>query len=99
MNKIVLQLWEESERERGLRSDGCSMHIDLKSRDSYVSLVYSSRIPENVPEEYERILGGPIEAYVNDAIFGAISKEKTIRVGQNQMNNLIEMEDIIIKEE
>jgi len=99
MNRIVLQLWEESERIHGVRPDGCSMHIDIDSRDSYVSSIYSSRDPYNVPDEYERTLGGPIVAYVNDSMFDVICSDKSIRVGQNQMNNLIEMEDIIIKEE
>jgi len=99
MNKIILQLWEESERGSGVRPDGCSMHINSEYRDLYVSSIYSGRFSGQVPDEYERILGKPMDAYINDAMFSILSIDKNIRIGQNQMNNLIEMEDIIIKEE
>lgn len=100
MNKIVLQLWEESERGWGVRPDGCSIHIDSAERERYVESVYAARRgSESVPEEYERIVGGPLEAYIDDALFENLSEKKSIRLAQHQMSNLVSMEDIIMREE
>ena len=100
MNKIVLQLWEESGRGFGTRPDGCSIHMDVVERDRYVEYIYSSRRGStSVPDEYERIVGGPVEAYIDDYMFDMLKSEKSIRLAQYQMNNLVGMEDIIIRDE
>lgn len=100
MNKIVLQLWEESIRGSGSRPDGCSIHVDISERDRYVESVYSARRgSDSVPDEYERIVGGPVEAYIDDAMFESLKSEKSIRLAQHQMNNLVGMEDIILRDE
>jgi len=100
MNKIVLQLWEESGRGWGVRPDGCSIHTDIAERDRYVESIYASRRgSDSVPEEYERIVGSPVEAYVDDSMFETLRSEKSIRLAQHQMNNLVSMEDIIIRDE
>ena len=36
MNKVILQLWEESNVNEGILSDGCSLHLNLSERDIYV---------------------------------------------------------------
>jgi hypothetical protein len=100
MNKIVLQLWEESGRKWGVRPDGCSIHIDSAERDRYVESIYSARRgSESVPEEYDRIVGSPIESYIDDALFETLKKDKSIRLAQHEMNNLVGMEDLIIRDE
>jgi hypothetical protein len=100
MNKIVLQLWEESIRGSGIRPDGCSIHVDAAERDRYVESIYASRRgSSSVPEEYERIVGSPVEAYIDDVMFESLKSEKSIRLAQHQMNNLVEMEDIILRDE
>jgi hypothetical protein len=33
MNKVILQLWEESNTKEGFLSDGCSLHLNVKERD------------------------------------------------------------------
>lgn len=100
MNKIVLQLWEESIRGSGIRPDGCSIHVDTAERDRYVESIYASRRgSSSVPEEYERIVGSPVEAYIDDSMFESLKSDKSIRLAQHQMNNLVEMEDIILRDE
>lgn len=100
MNKIVLQLWEESGRSWGVRPDGCSIHLDSAERDRYVESVYSARRgSESVPDEYDRIVGAPMESYVDDLLFDSLKKEKSIRLAQHEMSNLLGMEDIIIRDE
>ena len=97
MNKVILQLWEESERGWGVRPDGCSLHIDDVERDLYLKTVYNDRGDE-VPYEYDRIVGGPICAFVDDNLFKSLSEEKTVRITQNSLNNLISLSELIIKE-
>ncbi len=96
MNKVILQLWEESERGWGVRPDGCSIHIDTENRDLYVSNLYKDR-SDDVPDTYERVLGDPITAFLNDRLFDLISSDKSIRLFENELNNLIKLEEIIIK--
>ena len=99
MNKVILQIWEESERGWGTRPDGCSMHIDLKERENYIQSIYNSRkSDESIPDEYERIVGEGVEAFIEDALFELVQKDKSLRLTQYQMNNLMGMEEITIKE-
>jgi hypothetical protein len=97
MNKVILQLWEESERGWGVRPDGCSLHTDLIERDGYLKSIYDDR-GEEVPYEYDRIVGGSIYAFVDDDLFKSLSEEKTVRITQNSLNNLISLNELIIKE-
>jgi len=99
MNKVILQIWEESERGWGTRPDGCSMHIDLKEREKYIQSIYDSRkSDESIPHEYDRIVGEGVEAFIEDALYTLVVKDKSIRLTQYQMNNLMGMEEITIKE-
>jgi hypothetical protein len=96
MNKCYLQRWEESERGWGVRPDGCSMHLTEFDHDLYVRSIYKERADE-VPDEYERVCGRIVEAFVSDDIFEKVKERKNIRVWETQLNNMISIEDIIIK--
>lgn len=96
MNKIILQLWEESERNWGVRPDGCSIHLDYNNRDSFVNDFYSNR-EENVPDVYERAFGEPFFAFVQDDLFKILEIDKSIRLLEHEFNNLVNLEEIIIK--
>lgn len=99
MNKVVLQIWEESERGFGTRPDGCSVHIDSKERERYINSIYERRKSNSsIPNEYDRIVGEGIDVFIEDALFGLLQKEKSIRITQYQMNNLIGMDEITINE-
>lgn len=99
MNKVILQIWEESERGWGTRPDGCSMHIDLKERENYIQTIYDSRKSEtSIPDEYERIVGEGVEAFIEDELYKLVQKDKSIRLTQYQMNNLMNMEEITIND-
>ena len=37
MNKVILQLWEESNQNDGVFSNGCSIHINEDERIKFVS--------------------------------------------------------------
>ena len=96
MNRILLQLWEESDRILGLAQDGCSLHIDDAERSIYIDSVYRDRTG-SVPNEYDKIIGDPIYVFIEDNLFILLKDEKSIRIPQYQLNNLIEMGDLTYK--
>ena len=96
MNKVILQLWEESERGFGTKPDGCSIHIDNDVRRSYIKSIYDIRGDE-VPNEYERIIGSELEAFIDDDLFKKLNVKKSIRLIETELNNLIKFEELIIK--
>lgn len=98
MNKVIMQLWEESERGWGVRPDGCSLHIDELERKKYIDKIYDDRSNEStVPDEYDRVFGSEMVVFVNDDMFSKIQSKGTIRIFEHELNNLISLEDIIIK--
>jgi hypothetical protein len=98
MNKVVFQFWENSIEDVDVIPDGCSIHIDEIEYDRWVKSIYFSRDQNNVPEEYDRVIGGKLIAFVEDNLFKKVENFKTIRLSQNQLNNLLSMEEIVIKD-
>ena len=41
MNKVILQLWEESNQNDGVFSNGCSIHLNEDERLKFISNIYS----------------------------------------------------------
>jgi len=95
MNKVVLQLWEESNTKEGFLSDGCSLHIDLQERNKYISSVYGERDFDNVPNQYDRIVGDDVEVFVDDKIYNLIILEKSVKLNEAAFQNLLKFEEII----
>jgi hypothetical protein len=96
MRTILMQFWEESEKGWGIRPDGASLHIDKQSHKRYIKEVYNDRDINNIPNEYERIVGEPIEVKVEEEIYNIVSSEKTLRLAQYQLSNLIKLKNIIV---
>jgi hypothetical protein len=69
MPKVIVQKWEESERDWGTRPDGYSIHPDQSALDRYVK-AYWDEMPDETPDEYSRPCGTPYEAEVPEASFG-----------------------------
>ena len=81
MNKVVLQLWEESDIEKGNIVDGCSLHINIIERNKYINCVYNN-IKHLIPDTYDRIIGNCVNVYVEDDIYKSICEEKSIKLSQ-----------------
>ena len=94
MNKVYLQIWEESISNEVTRPDGCSLHIDLESNQKYLKSIYEFRENLKIPNEYDSAVGEPIQVLVNDNVFELIKIEKTIRLLQNELRNLIDLKEI-----
>jgi len=98
MNKVVLQLWEESNTKEGFLSDGCSLHLNVDERDIYLSVVYNNRDNSIIPNEYDRIVGDWIEVFVEDKLFNMIEREKSVKIDEASFQNLLKFEEIIFNE-
>lgn len=98
MNRVLLQLWVDS-RPNGIERDGCSLHATDVDRFEFVSSVYSERKGKPVPESYEMVFCEPIEAYVEDGLFGIISDLRSIRIEEPSLRNLLSMNELIVKNE
>jgi len=96
MNKAILQVWEESNRNDKIYQDGCSIHIDMKHRDMFINTIYENRDCDNLPESYERIVGNPSLIVITDELLEVIEQDKSIRLRSHEMNNLLNLEEIIL---
>jgi hypothetical protein len=96
MNKVFLQLWEESNSIDGFLSNGCSLHLSLQDRNNYVSSIYSSIDDRSLPDEYDRIIGKESVVYVTDEIFEMVKKDKSVKIPEVSLQNMLKFEDIII---
>ena len=98
MNKVVLQFWEESIRDKSPILSGCSIHLDNQEKVRFINSIYNERDVEDIPNEYERVLGDGLDAYIEDNLFEILKKDKSLRIYQNQYSNLLNMNELIIKE-
>ena len=98
MNKVIFQFWENSIEGNDVISDGCSVHIDDVEYSRWIENIYSNRHDNDIPVEYDRIIGEKLIAFVEDDLFEKVENFKTIRLSQNQLNNLISMDEIFIKD-
>lgn len=99
MNRVIFQFWENSIDGFDVISDGCSLHVDLDERNRWIENAYSGRDFNNIPDEYDRIVGGVLVAFIEDDLFKKVQNFKTVRLSQNQLNNLISMDEMILKED
>lgn len=98
MKKVFLQYWEESERGWGIRPDGCSLHLTTKECKEYIKSIYDVRKMEtSVPDEYERIVGEPIEVEIKEELYNILTEQGHMRLYQHQLGNLIKLEEINLK--
>lgn len=67
--------WEESEYGWGTRPDGVSLHKDLESYKLFVKEYWDS-MPKEVPNEYSRPCGSPLDVYVDCETFDKVMKSK-----------------------
>lgn len=99
MNRVFLQLWEETSKTQGVLTDGCSLHLSKSDRDHYISNFYSNRkVGDDIPNSYERILGDEVTVFASDELFEKILFEKSIKISEVELRNLIHLEELIINQ-
>jgi hypothetical protein len=95
MNSVILQLWEESNQNDGVFSNGCSIHLTEGDRLKFISDIYSNRDNSDIPNEYDSIVGNGIEVFVTDSIYNLVNDSKSVKISEVEFQNLIKFEDII----
>ena len=95
MNKVILQLLEESNQNDGVFSNGCSIHLNEDERLKFISNIYSNREPSDIPNEYDSVVGEGIEVFVTDSIYNLVDASKSIKISEVELQNLIKFEDLI----
>jgi hypothetical protein len=95
MNKVILQLWEESNSKDQFLSNGCSLHLNVKERDIYISSIYNTRDNSTIPNKYDRIIGEYLEVFVEDKIFNMILEKNSVKINESSFQNLLKFEEII----
>lgn len=98
MNKVLLQVWEESNKKEGIRQDGCSLHIDESNRKSYIKNIYKNRNVNVVSSSYQRIVGDASYVTLSIELYNKLKKSKSIRLMRYEMNNLLDVEEIIVED-
>lgn len=95
MKKAILQLWEESEKDLGVIEGGCSLHLSPEGLSEFILSFYSNRKEgDSIPPLYEKTLGDLNKVLVSEAIHNIILDRGFVRLGQNELNNLLELEEI-----
>lgn len=74
-HRVIVQKWEESERNWGVRPDGYSLHLTAEDKEAFVA-EYWSKMPKMVPDEYSRPSGKPYDAEVGAEIFAEVQNSK-----------------------
>tara|TARA_X000000368_G_scaffold418595_1_gene418918 strand:- start:5898 stop:6230 length:333 start_codon:yes stop_codon:yes gene_type:complete len=96
-NKAVLSFWEESNGDNDLSLDGCSLHLTESDRKEYIKDIYSNR-KGDIPDSYDRPIGDfGYNAYITNEINERLIKEKSIRLSQVELKNLMNMEEVVIE--
>jgi hypothetical protein len=98
MGDVILQIWEESTLGDGIRQDGCSLHINNDLRTLFIDEYYMDR-DVNVPNTYEIPVGKPCRVILSEELYNVVSNVGSVRLMQNELNNLFLMGDIIPKKD
>ncbi len=93
MNKCLFQFWEQSNIDGNIYPSGCSLHLDIDAYQMYITREESTELPNS----YDRFFMNPIECFISDSIFEKLNTFKSIRLKENEKNNLITLEEIIFK--
>jgi len=75
MATVVVQKWEESEKDWGTRPDGYSLHLTEADSQAYFK-EYCNRLPKIVSDDYERPDGDPYLAEVDEETFENVRKSR-----------------------
>lgn len=94
MNRVLLQLWEETVYDDDVFTDGCSLHLDELEKQNFISKIFENR-PELPPVSFDRMLGSEIVVFISDDLFDIIKIKKNIKLSEVEFRNLIIFEDII----
>lgn len=76
MNHIICQVWEESERDWGVRPDGFTLHLTPEDHAAFMEDFWRQQKADfdgRAPDEYTRASGKPYACPVNDVILAEVA--------------------------
>jgi hypothetical protein len=80
---VVIQNWSRYLADRGVQSDGISIHLTREDRDSYVKkhwMRLEDSFGENLPSTYPYPAGDPIETEVAERQYFHVSVFNDLRI-------------------
>lgn len=77
MGKVYLQVWEYLDNETFLNA-GATLHLSLRERDNFIS-----------KNNKNRYIGLPQVFIADMPIYKKVKKNKTIKINEAQLNNMI----------
>jgi hypothetical protein len=86
---MILQLWEESDINGEIYPCGCSLHLNKKNREEYISAYYKEIY--KISNCYERIVGIETEVDLSESLFEILLNEENIRLSEVEFNNLLNL--------
>jgi hypothetical protein len=92
MNKVFLQIWEQSHPNNDITPDGASLHLEMEDRNLCLINFQNKKVLKN--QAYTRTVGDYSEVTISDSIFEKLKIQRTIVLKENEFNNLIKFEDI-----
>ena len=96
MNRVWMQIWELSRKNKDILSDGVSIHLNESEHKKFIDAVYQNRSGE-IPDEYERPVSDLIEIFIEDELFKRVVEFGSLRLSEVEKNNLLELQEIISK--
>lgn len=96
MNRVLMQIWELSRKNKDIISDGISIHLNNDEHKRFIDSIYSKRNTE-VPCEYDRPIDGLIEIFIEDSLYKKVVEHGSVRLSEVEKNNLLKLEEIISK--
>jgi hypothetical protein len=88
MNRCLLSRWEYLEGGIENLPNGIGLHLNNDEFLKFLSLIDG---------DYNNINLGKIECFVEDSLFEKLLEMKNIKLSEIELNNLINLEEIIIK--
>jgi hypothetical protein len=95
LKPVVYVKWEESERNWGVRPDGCSLHKTVKDFKNFEKK-YWDEMPARAPYEYSRPSSDPTKAYASEWLYREI-EGNGIFINQDREFDLKSSKSLVIE--
>jgi len=95
MEKVVIQIWEESSIDNPPMLIGASIHLNEEICENYILDKYKNRT-NKTPKTYIRKTGGFTNCLISKTLYNdLISKDGTMFIKDHQLHNLVMFNKLI----
>lgn len=90
MEKVILQIWEESTLTEDSIIIGASIHLNEEICNLYIEGKYKNRTDKVIPNKYVRRVGKYTECIISITLYNdVLSKGGTLYIKDHQLHNLV----------